>query len=312
MMPSNGPPTPQGVGGPTPPLVSRGSEEEGGKRVAAEGLPSPGRKGKSTSPARFEDEASPSNRQGGECSRNLKGDEEPPPTHGKRGDCISPQKGAHNQREGRGETREEHGDSQQQRPDKSTRRTHTSRELRMLDPGDKLPPKRARWPTRGMTTDILCEATRDSNMICPITCGCHNSLLGIGEKTRIVPQILRSTRIIRKNELIAVFGLTAAITNKPEILALKQAQEKRNSDLYRTSIQYTILGNIHGKEMYLVPPQDAALLLQDRISPGLRKQLKQHNTIDDLPPKWSIPKKKMAPRASVEGNPRSGAKLLNI
>jgi len=32
----------------------------------------------------------------------------------------------------------------------------------------------------------------------------------------------------------------------------------------------------------------------------------------DLPPKWSIPKKKMAPRASVEGNPRSGAKLLNV
>ena len=180
------------------------------------------------------------------------------------------------------------------------------------NPGDKLPPKRVRRPTRGMTTDILCEATRDSNMICPITCGCHNSLRGIGEKTRIVSQILRSTRLIRKNELIAVFGLTAAITNKPEILALKQAQEKRNSNLYRTSIQYTILGNIHGKEMYLVPPQDAALLLQDRISPGLRKQLKQHNTIDDLPPKWSIPKKKMAPRASVEGNPRSGAKLLNI
>jgi len=84
-------------------------------------------------------------------------------------------------------------------------------------------------------------------MICPIICGCHNSLRGIEEKTHIVSQILRSTRLIRKNELIAVFGLTAAITNKPEILALKQAQEERNSDLYRTSIQYTILGNIHGK-----------------------------------------------------------------
>jgi len=113
MMPSNGPPTPQGVGGPTPPLVSRGSEEEGGKRETAEGLLSPGWEGKSTSPAQFEDEASPSNREEGECFRNLKGDEEPPPTHGKGGDCISPQKGTHNQRKGRGETREEHGDSQQ-------------------------------------------------------------------------------------------------------------------------------------------------------------------------------------------------------
>ena len=170
MMPSNRPPTPQGVGGPTPPLVSRGSEEEGGKRVAAEGLPSPGRKGKSTSPARVEDEVSPPNRDGGECPRDLMGDEECPPTHGKQGESILPQKWAHNLRGGRGETREEYGSSQQQGPDKATRRTHTSRELRMLDPGDKLPPKRARRPTRGMTIDILCEATRDSNMICPTTC----------------------------------------------------------------------------------------------------------------------------------------------
>jgi len=119
-------------------------------------------------------------------------------------------------------------------------------------------------------------------MICPITCGCHNSLLGIGEKTRIVSQILRSTRKIWKNELIAIFGLTAAITNKKEILELKHTQEKRNSDLYRTSIQYTVLGNIHGKEVYLVPPQGAALLLQDRISLRLRSQLKQHNAIEGV------------------------------
>ena len=152
----------------------------------------------------------------------------------------------------------------------------------MLDPENKLPPKRARRPTRGMTTDTLCEATSESNMICPITCGCHNSLRDIESKTHIISQTLRSTRLIRKNELIAVFGLTAAITNKPEILALKQAQEERNSDLCRTSIQYTILGKLHGKEVYLVPPQDAVLLLQDRINPDLRKQLKQHNTTKGL------------------------------
>ena len=171
MMPSNGPPTPQGVGGPTPPLVSRGSEEEGGKRKTTEGLPSSGKKGTLTSPSRFEVEASPSNSEWGECIQSLKGDEELPPTHGRKEGRILPQEGAHNLREGRGEYRVEFGDSQQQRPEKSTRRTHTSRELRMLDPGDKLPPKRARRPTGGMTTDILCEATRDSNMICPITCG---------------------------------------------------------------------------------------------------------------------------------------------
>jgi len=60
---------------------------------------------------------------------------------------------------------------------------------------------------------------------------------------------------------------------------LKQAQEKRNSDLYRTSTQYTVLGKIHGRDIYLVPPQDVALLLQDHISPKLRKSLKQHNSV---------------------------------
>jgi len=196
MMPSNGPPTPKGVGGPTPPLVSRGSEEEGGTRKTTEGLPSSGREGKPTSPSRCEEEAPPSKKERGERIRNRKGDEEPPPTHRGRVGPILAQGGVYDHREGRGENREEKGDSQQHRPEKLTRRTHTSRELRMLDPSDKPPPKRARRPTRGMTTDNLREVTRDSNMICPITCGCHNSLLGIGEKTQIVSQILQSTRKI--------------------------------------------------------------------------------------------------------------------
>ena len=81
------------------------------------------------------------------------------------------------------------------------------------------------------------------------------------EKTRVVSHIFRATRKILENELIACFGLTAAITNKDEISELKQAQQERNSDLYRTSIQYTVLGSIHGKEVCLIPPQDVSLLL---------------------------------------------------
>jgi len=203
--------------------------------------------------------------------RNQEDDEEPPPTQRGREDPILPQGGVYDPpptREGRGENREEKLESQQNRPEKSTRRTHTSRELRMLDHSDKPPPKRARRPTRGMTIDNSCKVTRESNMIChnclPVVANmiCHNSLVDIREKTRIVSQILRSTRKIWKNELIAIFGLTAAITNKNEISELRHPQEERNSDLYRTSIQYTVLGNIHGKEVYLVPPQDAALLLR--------------------------------------------------
>ena len=119
-------------------------------------------------------------------------------------------------------------------------------------------------------------------MIYPITCECHDSLLDINKKTRVVSEVLRSTRKIWKKELIAVFGLTSAITTTDEIIELKQAQEKRNSDLYSTSIQYTVLGKIHGREIYLVPPQDVALLLQDRISPKLRKSLKKHSAVEGV------------------------------
>jgi len=152
----------------------------------------------------------------------------------------------------------------------------------MLDHSDQPLPKRVRRPARGMDQDNSCEVTRETNMICPITCGCHNSLLDISEKTRVVSQIIRSTRKIWKNELIAIFGLTSAIAKTDEISELKQAQEKRNSDLYSTSMQYTVLGKIHGKEVYLVPPQDAALLLEDRISPKLRKCLRQHNAVEGV------------------------------
>jgi len=119
-------------------------------------------------------------------------------------------------------------------------------------------------------------------MICPITCGCRNSLLDIKEKTRVVSHTLRGTQKILKNELIASFGLTAAITNKDEISELKLVQKERNSDLYRTSRQYTVLGSIHGKEVCLVPPQDVCLLLKDRISTNLKNDLKQHNEMEGL------------------------------
>jgi len=152
----------------------------------------------------------------------------------------------------------------------------------MLDHSDEPLPKRARRSARGMDQDNSREVTRETNMICPITCGCHNSLLDINKKTRVVSRILQSTRKIWKNELIAIFGLTSAITKTDEIEELKQAQEKRNSDLYCTSMQYTVLGKINGKEVYLVPPQDAALLLEDRISPKLRKRLRQYNAVEGV------------------------------
>ena len=50
MMTSNGPPTPKGVGGPPPPLVSRGSEEEWEMEIPTAGSPSGGEGGGSMTP----------------------------------------------------------------------------------------------------------------------------------------------------------------------------------------------------------------------------------------------------------------------
>ena len=184
-------------------------------------------------------EASAPTRGRGGLIRNREVDEEPPPTQRGGEDHFLTQGGVHEPpREGRGKNGGGETGSQQNRPKKSTRRAHTSWELRMLDHSDKPPPKRVRRPTRGMDIDNSCEVTRESNMICPITCRSHNSLLDISEKTRVVSQILRSTRKIWKNELIAIFGLIAAITNKNEILEPRHAQEERNSDLYYIALAY--------------------------------------------------------------------------
>ena len=100
----------------------------------------------------------------------------------------------------------------------------------MLDPSENPPQKRARRETD--INDNSCEVTRESNIIYPITCGCRNSLLDIRGRPHVVSHILRATRDILKNELIACFGLTAAITNRDEISELKLVQKERNSDLY--------------------------------------------------------------------------------
>jgi len=119
-------------------------------------------------------------------------------------------------------------------------------------------------------------------MICLITCGCCNYLLDIRGQPHVVSHILRATRNILKYELIACFGRTAAITNKDKISELKIAQRERNTDLYGTSLQYTVQGSIHGREVFLVPPQDAALLLKDLISPNLQIHLRAHNETEGL------------------------------
>ena len=244
MMTTNGPPTPKGVGGPSTPLVSRGSEEGWDPEIPTMGFPSAeggGGLGPPPTPGGAQD-GGPHDRRG--CMMDQEGEEGPltnPPGPGEHSWTHTDRRGLPSAGRGGFQDEGRHEDSQKGRAEKPSRQPHMSRELRMLDHSDAPLPKRIRRPARDMNYDNSCEVTRNSNMICPITCGCHNSLRDISTKTRVVSNILRSTRKIRKHELIAVFGHTSAIMQTDEIKELKQVQEQRNSDLYRTSIQYTVL-----------------------------------------------------------------------
>ena len=132
MMTSNGPPTPNGVGGPTPPLVSRGSEEEWEMEIPTAWSPSGGGGGGPTTPA-------PEGGRG-ELTLNRENDDEPLPTQQGAADHPLTQGGGNEPpptRKGRGQNEGREMDSHQNQPEKSARRTHTSQELRMLDHSDK-------------------------------------------------------------------------------------------------------------------------------------------------------------------------------
>ena len=117
---------------------------------------------------------------------------EPSPSRSRR---VEPPHTQEEQRRDRGKQ----GGSSQDRSKQSIRRSQTCRELRMLDPSEKPPNKRVRRSTRGThINDNFCQIARESNMICPITCGCCNSLLDIRGKPHVTSHILRATCNILK------------------------------------------------------------------------------------------------------------------
>ena len=196
MMTPNGPPTPKGVG-PPPPLVSRGSEEGWVMEIPTAGSPS-GRRGggSTTSPTQGGGMMpAPAGVRGGLILNRVMDDGPPPIQQETMDHPLTHDDGNEPPptRKDKGQNEERKRDSHKNRPEKPAQ-THTSRELRMLDHNDEPLPKRVQRPARRMDQDNSCEVTRESNMICPISCGCHNSLLEISKKTRVVSQILRSTR----------------------------------------------------------------------------------------------------------------------
>ena len=166
MMTSNGPPTPKGVGGPSPPLVSRGSEEGWEMEIPTMGFPSEeggGGLGPPPTPggghvADMWDRRGSTLGRGGEKGvlSTQQGTRDHFLTHiDRRGPPSTGMDGV--QDEGRRE------DSQQGRPGKLSRQPHMSRELRMLDHSDEPLLKRVRRPARETEYDNSCEVTRNSN-----------------------------------------------------------------------------------------------------------------------------------------------------
>ena len=151
MMTPNGPPTPKGVGGPSPSLVSRGSEEGWEMEIPTMGFPSEeggGGLGPPPTPGGVH-AADTWDRRGSNLGRGggkgplpiLQGTRDHSLTHmARRGPPSTGMIGE--QTEGRRE------DSQQGRSGKLSRQSHMSRELRMLDHSDEPLPKRVRRPAR--------------------------------------------------------------------------------------------------------------------------------------------------------------------
>ena len=186
MMTPNGPPTPKGVGGPSTPLVSRGSEEGWDMEIPTMGIPSAeggGGPGPPPTPGGVQvvdlrvRRGSMMGREGEKGPlTNPQGSGEHSLTHTERRGLPSAG------REGfQGKGRRE--DGLKDRAGSLPRQPYMSRELRMLDHSDEPLQKRVRRPARRMEYDNSCEVTRNSNMICPITCGCHNSLMDISTKS---------------------------------------------------------------------------------------------------------------------------------
>ena len=103
-----------------------------------------------------------------------------------------------------------------------------------------------------------------------------------------------------------------------EVMTSRPPPLPKNSEILRESILDRVEEGWQEEDWVTTMPKLICTLLQE--SPTSTRNLPSARVSHaakgvqwvHLPPKWSIPKKKMAPRASVEGNPRSGAKLLNV
>ena len=169
MMTPNGPPTPKGVGGPSTPLVSRGSEDGWDPKIPTMGLPSAEGGGglRPPPPPGGVQAVGLRDRRGymlgweGEEGplTNPQGTGEHSVTHtDRRGLPSTGREGF--QDEGRRE------DGQKDRVGKPSRQPYMSRELRMLDHSDEPLQKRVRRPAREMEYDnsISCAHKRREEM----------------------------------------------------------------------------------------------------------------------------------------------------
>ena len=122
-------------------------------KIPTAGSPSGGREGGSMTPPTQGGGMVPAPDGGrGGLILNQKKDDEPPPTQQEAKDHPFTREGGNEPpltRKGRGQNEGREMDSHQNRPEKSARRTHTSRKVRMLDHSDQPLPKRVRRSARG-------------------------------------------------------------------------------------------------------------------------------------------------------------------
>ena len=125
-------------------------------------------------------------------------------------------------------------------------------------------------------------------LLCPIKCGCKNSLLRLAGKSRVVKDYglrsgnaeLISNTYITGGEIVAVFGETAAIWSQDDVCEFKRVAVKQNvSGSDGGKCKFYVGGSNPENQCHLhvVPCKDADLALSMEITPSLRHLLQSRS-----------------------------------
>jgi len=136
-------------------------------------------------------------------------------------------------------------------------------------------------------SSLTCERKRERWLLCQDSCGCKNSLLNLGGKTRIIKDYgLRSgiTDIISNThiavgEVAAIFGETSTVWDQDDVDEFDRIATQHNTTDNTQQFEFYVSGNTPGNQgrFHIIPKKDAELALSMTINPSLRHSLQKRS-----------------------------------